>query len=201
MSLVERRLRELGFRIIAGADEVGRGCLAGPVVAAAVILDGDATIPGVRDSKLLSPPHRLAVCRTILRHARAAAIGIVEPRIIDEINILQASKLAIQQAVVQLFVRPEVLLVDAICIDRLEMPQLPLIEGDRRSVSVAAASVVAKVYRDQLMESYHACYPQYDFVHNRGYGTENHWAALKKFGPTPIHRMSFEGLSEPRLFE
>lgn len=200
MSAIERRLRDFGFRCIAGTDEVGRGCLAGPVVAAAVILDDDgAIILGVNDSKMIAHEDRLDVCRAVLARARAVAVGVVESQTIDEINILRASKLAMAYAVENLPVRPEVLLVDAITIESLEMPQIPLIEGDKRSVSIAAASVVAKVYRDLLMESYHERYPVYDFKHNRGYATESHQAALKTYGPTPIHRKSFEGVEEPKL--
>jgi ribonuclease HII len=199
MSAIERRLRDFGFRCIAGTDEVGRGCLAGPVVAASVILDSDPAILGVNDSKLISHEDRLEVCRAVLARARAVAIGVVEAGTIDAINILQASKLAMAQAVENLPIRPDVLLVDAITIESLDMPQIPLIEGDKRSVSIAAASVVAKVYRDLLMESYHERYPVYDFKHNRGYATEIHQAALKTYGPIPIHRRSFEGVEEPRL--
>ncbi len=200
MSAVERRLRDFGFRAIAGTDEVGRGCLAGPVVAACVILDAEPTLFGVKDSKLiLEPADRVAVCRLILARARAVSIGAVEPATIDRINILRASKLAMQHAVEDLHIRPDVLLLDAVTLETLEMPQIPLIAGDRRSVSIAAASIVAKVYRDLLMESYHERYPVYDFKHNRGYATEGHQAALKLYGPTPIHRKSFEGVEEPRL--
>jgi ribonuclease HII len=199
MSAVERRLRDFGFRCIAGTDEVGRGCLAGPVVAACVILQDEPSILGVNDSKLIAHEDRLEVCRAVLSRARAVAIGVVEPATIDAINILRASKLAMACAVENLSIRPEVLLVDAMTIESLDMPQIPLIEGDKRSVSIAAASVVAKVYRDLLMESYHERYPVYDFKHNRGYGTESHQAALKTYGPTPIHRKSFEGVEGPRL--
>ncbi len=198
MSVVERRLRDFGFRAIAGTDEVGRGCLAGPVVAACVILDSDPTLLGVNDSKVVDRADRLDICRLILRRARAAAVGVVEPHTIDAINILRASKQAMVQAVENLAVRPDILLLDAVTID-LEMPQVPLIGGDRRSVSIAAASIVAKVYRDLLMESYHDLYPVYDFRHNRGYGTEGHQAALKLYGPSPIHRKSFEGVDQPML--
>jgi ribonuclease HII len=197
LSVIERRLRDFGFRSIAGTDEVGRGCLAGPVVAACVILDPDPTLFGVNDSKLLDHQHRLSLCRLILSRARAASIGVVEPQAIDRINILQASKAAMADAVQQLPVRPDVLLLDAVTLERLDMPQVPLIEGDRRSISIAAASIVAKVYRDLLMESYHARYPVYDFKHNRGYATEGHTAALRVYGPCPIHRRSFEGVDEP----
>ena len=199
LSAVERRLRDFGFRAIAGTDEVGRGCLAGPVVAACVILDREPTLLRVNDSKLLDAEHRLAVCRRVLEAARAVAVGVVEPSTIDRINILRASKLAMHEAVENLTLRPDVLLLDAVLLENLEMPQVPLIEGDRRSVSIAAASVVAKVYRDLLMESYHDLYPVYDFRHNRGYATEGHQAALRLYGPSPIHRKSFEGVDEPML--
>jgi ribonuclease HII len=199
MSSVERRLRDFGFRCIAGTDEVGRGCLAGPVVAACVILDPDPTLFGVNDSKLVAHEERLDVCRVILSRARAASVGVVEHTTIDRINILRASKLAMLHAVEDLCVRPDILLLDAVTLEQLEMPQVPLIAGDRRSVSIAAASIVAKVYRDMLMESYDARYPEYGFKHHRGYATEAHQAALKTFGPSPIHRRSFEGVDEPML--
>ena len=200
LSAVERRLRDFGFRAIAGTDEVGRGCLAGPVVAACVILDAEPTLLRVNDSKLLIDfDHRLAVCRHVLDRARAVAVGVVEPGMIDRINILRASKLAMAHAVENLEVRPDVLLLDAVTLETLEMPQIPLIEGDRRSISIAAASIVAKVYRDLLMESYHDRYPVYGFRHHRGYATEEHQAALKLYGPSPIHRKSFEGVDEAML--
>jgi ribonuclease HII len=199
MSAVERRLRDFGFRCIAGTDEVGRGCLAGPVVAACVVLDAEPTLFGVNDSKLIEADERVAVCRLIIQRARAVSIGVVEPATIDRINILRASKLAMAHAVEDLAIRPDILLLDAVLLETLEMPQVPLIKGDRRSVSIAAASIVAKVYRDLLMESYHERYPVYDFKHNRGYATEGHQAALKTYGPSPIHRLSFDGVEEPRL--
>jgi ribonuclease HII len=199
MSVVERRLRDSGFRAIAGTDEVGRGCLAGPVVAACVILDADPTLFGVNDSKLIEAEDRVGICRIVLARARAVAVGVVEPCEIDRINILRASKLAMHLAVDDLEIRPDILLLDAVTLESLEMPQIPLIGGDRRCVSIAAASVVAKVYRDLLMESYHARYPVYDFKHNRGYATEGHQAALRVYGPSPIHRRSFFGVEEPKL--
>lgn len=199
MAAIERELREFGFRCIAGTDEVGRGCLAGPVVAACVILGPDPTIPGVRDSKMIDAETRTRLLRVILASARAVSVGVVESETIDRINILRASKLAMQHAVEDLQVRPDILLLDAVTIETLEMPQVPIIGGDRRSLSIAAASIVAKVYRDLLMESYHARYPVYDFKHNKGYATEGHQAALKMYGPSPIHRRSFEGVEEPRL--
>jgi ribonuclease HII len=199
MSAIERRLRDSGFRAVAGTDEVGRGCLAGPVVAACVILDGDPTLFGVNDSKQVDAVDRVAVCRLIVSRARAVSIGVVEASTIDRINILRASKLAMLHAVEDRSVRPDILLLDAVTLETLEMPQVPLIGGDRRSVSIAAASIVAKVYRDLLMESYHERYPVYGFSQNRGYATEGHQAALRMYGPCPIHRKSFEGVEEPRL--
>ncbi len=199
LSTVERELRSFGFRAIAGTDEVGRGCLAGPVVAACVILESDPTLFGVNDSKLIEHADRISICRLILSRARAVSVGVVEPSTIDRINILRASKLAMEQSIHDLSIRPDVLLLDAVTLENIEMPQIPLIKGDRRSVSIGAASIVAKVYRDLLMESYHERYPVYDFKHNRGYATESHQAALKTYGPSPIHRKSFEGVEEPRL--
>jgi ribonuclease HII len=199
MSAIERQLRDFGFRCIAGTDEVGRGCLAGPVVAACVVLDDDPTLFGVNDSKLIDHQDRLGVCRVVMQRARAIAIGVVEPETIDRINILRASKLAMLQCVDDLPLRPDVLLLDAVILEQLEMPQVPLIKGDRRCISIAAASVVAKVYRDRLMDAYHEMYPVYGFQHHRGYATEEHQAALKLYGPSPIHRRSFEGVEEPRL--
>jgi len=199
MSAIERQLRDFGFRCIAGTDEVGRGCLAGPVVAACVILDTEPTLFGVNDSKQVEADDRVSVCRLIMIRARAVAVGVVEPTAIDRINILRASKLAMLHAVEDLEIRPDVLLLDAVTLETLDMPQVPLIQGDARSVSIAAASIVAKVYRDLLMESYHERYPVYDFKHNRGYATEGHQAALKVYGPSPIHRRSFEGVEEPRM--
>ena len=199
MSAIERRLRDFGFRSIAGTDEVGRGCLAGPVVAGCVILDHEPTLLRVNDSKQVLHDERIDLCRVILRHARAVSVGVVESQTIDRINILRASKLAMAQAVEDLPVRPDVLLLDAVLLETVDMPQVPLIEGDKRSISIAAASIVAKVYRDLLMESYHERYPVYDFAHNRGYATEGHQAALKTYGPSPIHRRSFEGVDEPMM--
>jgi len=199
MRTLENACRRWGFYRVAGCDEVGRGCLAGPVVAACVILDHEPTLLRVNDSKLIDHDHRMAVCAHVLSHARAVAVGVVEAWTIDRINILRASKLAMYDAVENLPIRPDVLLLDAVLLENLEMPQAPLIEGDKRSVSIAAASIVAKVYRDLLMESYDALYPVYDFKNNRGYATEGHQAALKLYGPSPIHRKSFDGVDEPMM--
>lgn len=198
---MERELFAQGFRTIAGTDEVGRGCLAGPVVAAAVVIGPEWSLLGVHDSKQLTPDDRRALFRLIVATSPAIAVAAVEAGTIDRLNILRATKLAMLRAVESLPLRPEVLLLDALFIETLHMPQVSLIEGDRRSVSIAAASIVAKVYRDLLMESYHDVYPQYDFIKNRGYGTESHLNALRELGPSPIHRRSFHTAAAPSLFD
>lgn len=194
MSALERDLRADGFRAVAGTDEVGRGCLAGPVVAAAVILRHEAVLPRLDDSKRLSNIDLQSVCRRILTSARSVAVGVVDPPTIDRINILEASKLAMRHAVESLSIRPDALLLDAVYLESLIVPQLSIVKGDARSVTIAAASVVAKVYRDSLMESYHEIYPQYDFINNVGYGTAKHCKALEEYGPSPIHRRGFRGV-------
>lgn len=201
LSELERDLRGRGLRLVAGTDEVGRGSLAGPVVAAAVIFDCDPPAFGVNDSKKLNEDQRRLAARLIARCCCAIGIGVVEPHVIDEINILEASKLAMRLAVEQLLPRPEVLLLDAVSLDSLHMPQVPLIKGDARSLSIAAASIIAKVYRDGLMQSYHDIWPDYDFVTNRGYGTPAHWEALRRAGASPIHRRTFLGEREATLFD
>ena len=200
LSTPERCLRADGFRTIAGVDEVGRGCLAGPVVAAAVVLDADAIFFRLNDSKKVPDLDRRLLCGRIMAAAKSVSVGVVEPQTIDRINILAASKMAMRQAVDSLQVRPEVLLVDAVYLDDLILPQIPIVKGDERCASIAAASVVAKVYRDSLMESYHGSYPEYDFLNNAGYGTALHREALEKYGPTPIHRREFRGVEQKSLF-
>lgn len=194
MGALERDLRADGFSAVAGTDEVGRGCLAGPVVAAAVILGDEPVLPRLDDSKKLGTDELNALAARVLAMARAVAVGVVDAETIDRINILEASKLAMRHAVDALAVRPDALLVDAVYLDGVIVPQLPIVRGDSRSVSIAAASVVAKVYRDSLMESYHELYPQYDFVNNVGYGTAKHCKALEEYGPSPIHRRGFRGV-------
>jgi ribonuclease HII len=198
MGALERVLRMDGFIAIAGTDEVGRGCLAGPVVAAAVVLRAEAVFPRLDDSKRLGAADRSILSRRIVAEARAVAVGVVEPSTIDRINILAASKMAMVRAVEALAVRPDALLIDAVYLEELLVPQLPIVRGDARCISIAAASVVAKVYRDSLMESYHALYPQYDFINNVGYGTANHCKALEEYGPSPIHRRGFRGVIDQR---
>ena len=187
----ERILRARGARAVAGVDEVGRGCLAGPVVAAAVILPAGWIPAGVRDSKLLKAPARERLDAEIRGGAVAWAIGIVEPALIDRMNILRATILASQLAVARLPVRPDALLLDALEIAHLHVRQRSLVGADRLCASVAAASIVAKVARDRIMDGYEVDYPGYGFVRNRGYAAPEHRAALRTLGPTPIHRRTF----------
>lgn len=176
---------------ICGIDEVGRGPLAGPVVAGAVILPKDETILYLNDSKKLSEKKREALYEEIMEKAVATGLGMVGPGRIDEINILQATYEAMRQAIGNLKPRPDLLLNDAVTIPELDIPQVPIIKGDAKSISIAAASIIAKVTRDRLMVEYDKLMPGYDFASNKGYGTKAHMEALKKLGPTPIHRRSF----------
>ncbi|WP_201330378.1 ribonuclease HII, partial [Lactobacillus nasalidis] len=182
-------------QLVAGVDEVGRGPLAGPVVAAAVVLPQDFSLLEVNDSKKLSPQKRLALYPQILAQAVAVGVGVMDNQVIDRINIYEADRQAMKQAVEALSVRPAALLVDAMNVP-VELPQVELIKGDAKSNSIAAASIVAKVFRDSLMDDYARLYPQYAFDHNAGYGTKDHLNALRKYGPTPIHRLTFSPVSE-----
>ena len=186
--------KEYGMcRYICGIDEVGRGPLAGPVVAGAVILPADCEILYLNDSKKLSGKKREVLYDEIMEKALAVGIGMVSPQRIDEINILQATYEAMRMAVGKLSIRPDVLLNDAVTIPEITIPQVPIIKGDEKSVSVAAASIIAKVTRDRLMEEYDKVIPGYDFASNKGYGTKAHIAGLREHGPSPIHRMTFIG--------
>ena len=176
---------------IAGVDEVGRGPLAGPVVTAAVILPADFKIPGVNDSKKLSEKRREVLYETLTREAVAWSIGISDNKVIDEINILNATKEAMLEAVEGLSVKPDHVLVDAVTIPGLTMPQTPIIKGDASSVSIAAASIIAKVTRDRMMVEMAEIYPEYSFENNKGYGTRAHYEGLDRAGASPIHRKSF----------
>lgn len=176
---------------ICGIDEVGRGPLAGPVVAGAVILPKDETILYLNDSKKLSEKKREALYEEIMDKAVATGLGMVGPGRIDEINILQATYEAMRQAIGNLKFRPDLLLNDAVTIPEVDIPQVPIIKGDAKSISIAAASIIAKVTRDRLMVEYDKLMPGYDFASNKGYGTKAHMEALKKLGPTLIHRRSF----------
>lgn len=176
-----------------GIDEVGRGPLAGPVVACAVILPKDCQILYLNDSKKLTAKKREELYEVIMKEAVSVGIGMASPARIDEINILQATYEAMREAVGKLSVTPQILLNDAVTIPEIILPQVPIIKGDAKSVSIAAASIVAKVTRDRMMEEYDKIMPQYGFASNKGYGAAAHIEALKKYGPSPIHRNSFIG--------
>ena len=176
---------------ICGIDEAGRGPLAGPVVAGAVILPKDCEILFLNDSKKLSEKKREALFLEIQEKAETWSVGVVGPEVIDEINILQATYQAMRKAIAGLKVQPELLLNDAVTIPGVEIPQVPIVKGDAKSLSIAAASIVAKVTRDHMMVEYDQIYPQYGFGKHKGYGTAAHIAALKEYGPCPIHRRSF----------
>lgn len=179
------------FALICGIDEAGRGPLAGPVVAGAAVLPKNQVILYLNDSKKLSEKRREKLFLEVKEKAIAWSVGIVSPERIDEINILQATYEAMRDAIEGLHVVPEVLLNDAVTIPGIHIPQVPIIKGDAKSVSIAAASVLAKVTRDHMMVEYDQLYPEYGFAKHKGYGTAAHTAAIREFGPTPIHRMSF----------
>ena len=191
MRTLENALRRWGFHRVAGCDEVGRGCLAGPVVAAAVILDPDQAIPGVCDSKMISARERERLYGVITRKALAWAVGSATPSEIDDINIHQASLQAMRRAVLALAPLPDVVLVDAFRIPDLLIAQRGVPQGDRRCAAIAAASIVAKVTRDREMLTHHASDPRYGYDRHKGYGTADHLAALARFGYSPLHRRSF----------
>lgn len=195
MSEFERNLREQGFSMIAGIDEVGRGPLAGPVVASAVILPETFYLPGLDDSKKISEAKRDMFYERIMAEALAVGIGIIHNDEIDELNIYQATKKAMLTAIAQLSQQPEYLLIDAMELD-VSIPQLSLIKGDARSISIAAASIVAKVTRDRMMKEYGKQYPQYGFEKHMGYGTRTHVEAIGAYGLTPWHRRSFSPIKE-----
>ena len=188
---IERRLGRQGFARIAGTDEAGAGPLAGRVYAAAVILPFGVELPYLNDSKQLTAKKRDKLYDVIMREAVAVGIGYASPARIDEINILQATYEAMREAVGKLDPAPDLLLNDAVTIPGVEIRQVPIIKGDAKSISIGAASIVAKVTRDRLMEQYADVFPEYDFASNKGYGSAAHIAALKEYGPTPIHRHSF----------
>ncbi len=190
----ERLANKAGYGFIAGIDEAGRGPLAGPVVAAAVIIPRDAELAEVRDSKKMTEMARDKAFPVIHRQAITTGIGVVSHRYIDKFNILKATLEAMKQAVLALDPQPEFLLVDGINTIPLPIPQRCLKKGDQISLSISAASVIAKVYRDRIMHSYHKTYPFYDFNRNKGYGTRGHFSALKKYGPSPFHRLTFKGV-------
>lgn len=187
----ERELHLSGFRRVAGIDEVGRGSLAGPVVAAAVILPERHRIKGIRDSKVLPRARREALYELILDRAEGVGVGCIEVDVIDRINILQATKLAMRQALDRLAEPPDHLLIDALSLREVGLPQRPIIDGDAISASIAAASIVAKVTRDRICDELDRRYPAYGFARNKGYGTRRHVDALIADGPCAWHRRSF----------
>ena len=189
LKLYEKKYDDCGY--ICGIDEVGRGPLAGPVVAGAVILPKDCKILYINDSKKLSAKKREELYDVIMEQAVAVGIGMASPQRIDEINILQATYEAMREAIQKLSVKPDILLNDAVTIPQVDIRQIPIIKGDAKSISIGAASIVAKVTRDRLMEEYAKVLPEYDFASNKGYGSAAHIAALKQYGPSPIHRNSF----------
>ena len=188
---LERELRARGFQAVAGVDEVGRGSLFGPVVAAAVILSPDRPVRGLNDSKLLDADRREVLADRIRDRAIAWSVAAVDAATIDSINIYQASRVAMRVAVSRLKTAPDFLLVDAVAID-LPLPQRGLIHGDARCHAIAAASIIAKVYRDACMRTWDEVFPAYGLAAHKGYATPEHYKAIQEFGPTPLHRLSFE---------
>ena len=181
------------YEYIGGIDEVGRGPLAGPVVTACVILPKDCSILYINDSKKLSASKRDELYEVIMKEAVSVGIGMVSEARIDEINILQATYEAMRQAIAESSVEPQLLLNDAVTIPGVNIKQVPIIKGDAKSISIGAASIIAKVTRDRMMTEYDSIYPEYHFASNKGYGSAEHIEALKKYGPCPIHRRSFIG--------
>lgn len=191
MLTYEKELYAQGIQLIAGVDEVGRGPLAGPVVAAAVILPENCKIPSLNDSKKIPKTKHQAIYQAVLDQALSIGIGVKDNRVIDQVNIYEATKLAMLEAIQELEPQPQHLLIDAMKLD-LPISQTSIIKGDANSLSIAAASIVAKVTRDQMMTAYDQEYPGYDFAQNAGYGTTRHLEGLEKQGVSPIHRRSFE---------
>ena len=198
---LENRAYAAGHRCVAGVDEVGRGALFGPVVAAAVILDPARRIRGINDSKQLDAKVREELAESIRSQAIAWAVAAVDAAHIDLLNIYRASQMAMREAVLRLAARPDLVLVDALRLDLpWEVRQRALIHGDARSVSIAAASIVAKVHRDQLMQEWDAVYPQYHLGRNKGYTTPQHLESLAQFGPTPLHRKTYAPVAAASIF-
>jgi ribonuclease HII len=191
---IEMELRRRGYRLVAGVDEAGRGSLAGPVVAAAVILPPGCVLVGLDDSKQVDPVCRRRLAGAIRRHAIAVGVGMVSAAEIDVRDILRASLAAMRAAVSALEPQPDAILVDAVSIPGVRLPQLPIVHGDALCSSIAAASVVAKVERDRLLDDLGRQYPAYGFEHHKGYGTPEHWEALSAFGPCAEHRLTYRGV-------
>ena len=194
----DERIR-LKHPVIAGIDEAGRGPLAGPVVASAVILPEGLVITGIRDSKKIAENQRRAIFWMIVSHAVAMGVGIVEADVIDRINILQSTRFAMKLAVEDLGIRPDILLIDAVKLADIDIKQQSIIRGESVSASIAAASIIAKVVRDDIMLDYHEKYPEYGFMEHKGYATKKHIECINSFGPCPIHRMSFRKVLDAQL--
>ena len=193
----EHEVMENGYSAIAGLDEAGRGPLAGPVVSAAVILPKGFECPGLTDSKKLTEKKRDALFPIIQEEALAVGVGIADHAEIDEINILQASLLSMKRAAEDLGVQPDYLLIDGKFTVPMDLPQKAIVKGDSLSISIAAASIIAKVTRDRIMAELHEKYPQYNFIKHKGYPTKAHKEAIWEHGPCPVHRMSFKGVKSP----
>ncbi|EMD1105234.1 TPA: ribonuclease HII [Listeria innocua] len=198
MKRYETDLFKQGFQYIAGVDEVGRGPLAGPVVAAAVILPADFSVVGINDSKQLNEAKRDMLFEVIKKEAISIGIGIIDHDIIDQVNIYEATKIAMREALEKLNPAPDFVLIDAMPLKYSES-ELSLIKGDTKSISIAAASIIAKVTRDRMMQQYDELYPGYDFANNMGYGTKKHLNGLDTIGICPIHRLSFSPVKEAKL--
>lgn len=196
--LHDERMR-LQYSSVAGLDEAGRGPLAGPVVAAAAILPHGCLIAGLRDSKKISAKNIKPVFWDVVQNAHAIGVGIVDAGTIDEINILESTRLAMKKALNDLGLKPDLLLIDAVKLGEMEIPQMSYVKGESVSASIAAASVVAKVVRDDIMLGYHKKYPAYNFKSHKGYSTEEHMKKIELYGPCPIHRMSFRKVKDVPL--
>ena len=189
---LEEGLARCGYGLIAGVDEVGRGCLAGPVVAAAVIMDGRRLVPGVDDSKCLTAPERERAAEAIRASAIATAVAEIPPEVIDRVNILEATRLAMREALSRLRPAPDCAVIDAVRLSGFGFPCVPVVRGDCFSYAVACASIVAKVERDRKMVELDRSYPQYGFASHKGYSVPEHLEALSVYGPSPIHRLTFQ---------
>jgi len=187
------------YPLIAGIDEAGRGPLAGPVVAAAVVLPSGCVLPGIRDSKKTTKKERKNLFWEIVNNAESVGVGIVGPEIIDEINILESTKLAMKTAVEDLTLIPDILLIDAVKLTKVDIKQKSMFKGESVSASIAAASIIAKVVRDDMMVDYHEKYPAYNFKSHKGYSTKAHMELIQTHGPCPIHRMSFNKVKDVKL--
>ncbi len=196
LHLYERALWRDGVELVAGIDEAGRGPLAGPVVAAAVVLRGQLLLSGLNDSKVVPPVHRQALAREIKLQASAWAVGVIPVGLIERHNILQATYMAMRAALKRLPLRPEHVLVDGWALPGISVEQTPIIKGDAKSAAIAAASIIAKTTRDAIMTYYSRLYPRYNFEQNKGYATPDHLEALNRFGPCFIHRRTFHGVME-----